>query len=89
VSQPSYLALHETRLPGAATVIIHILNRRHDDLLGTIRWYGPWRQYVFEPMSAVFSAGCLEEIQGAVREANAKQRERWAERRKPAQEVLL
>lgn len=30
--------------------------------LGTVRWYGPWRKYVFQPDYAVFDADCLREI---------------------------
>lgn len=31
--------------------------------LGIIKWYSPWRQYVFYPAeSTLFSSGCLQEI---------------------------
>ena len=35
--------------------------------LGTIRWYGPWRQYCFFPEpDTVWSAGCLADVQTAI-----------------------
>jgi len=38
-------------------------------LLGEVRWYAPWRRYVFAPASAtVFDAGCLAEIRTFIRD---------------------
>jgi hypothetical protein len=38
-------------------------------VLGTIRWWGAWRQYVFFPgAGCLFSAGCLEDINAQIRE---------------------
>lgn len=33
-------------------------------LLGTVKWYSPWRRYVFypAPIESLFDAGCLDEI---------------------------
>lgn len=32
-------------------------------LLGTVKWYAPWRKYVFEPLSqTIYDAACLTEI---------------------------
>lgn len=39
-----------------------VRNKRSNDLLGDIGWHGPWRQYVFDPYSAIFNAGCLRDI---------------------------
>jgi len=39
--------------------------------LGTIRWYGPWRQYCFMPdpdAETVFSAGCLQDIESHIKQ---------------------
>jgi hypothetical protein len=41
------------------------------DPLGTIEWYGRWRQYIFEPeIGAVFSADCLRDLAGFVEKVN-------------------
>lgn len=46
-------------------------------LLGTIAWYGNWRQYVFEPEAdTLFNDGCLEAIRKALKEANHQQRQK-------------
>lgn len=40
-------------------------NNHSDDCLGTVKWYGPWRQYCFfpEPIDGlVFNDGCLKDI---------------------------
>ena len=45
------------------TSIWHCRNDRSDDLLGEIKWYGPWRQYCFYPVpETIFNVGCLEDI---------------------------
>lgn len=53
------------------------VNTRHGDKLGTVSWYQPWRQFVFEPANTyladallVFSAGCLRDIQDFIEAAN-------------------
>lgn len=74
----SYLDVRGEIRPGAKTVVIHVHSKSHGDRLGTIRWYGAWRQYIFEPTEAIFSEGCLKEIEAYLRGANAKQREMWA-----------
>jgi hypothetical protein len=49
--------------PSGKTSIFRV-ETRNGGLLGTIRWYGPWRQYVFEPVpNTIWSAGCLNDVQ--------------------------
>lgn len=50
--------------------------------LGSVKWYGPWRQYCyFATSEVVYSAGCLADIQDfltrikAVRTKNDQRRE--------------
>jgi len=60
-----YLAIREFgSSPSGKTRRFIVENRRRDEILGYIRWYGPWRQYTFypEPLT-VWSAGCLAEVQ--------------------------
>lgn len=34
-----------------------------DEVLGSVKWYGPWRQYSFFPIPiTVFNRTCLEDI---------------------------
>lgn len=45
------------------TLVWDVINKRSGDLIGRIKYHGPWRQYCFFPSSfTVFSSGCLEEI---------------------------
>lgn len=50
-------------------------NNRSDGNLGTVRWYGPWRQYCFLPApDCVFSSGCLKDIDTFVDQLMAARR---------------
>ena len=49
--------------PKRKTRVYNILSKR-GDALGSIRWYGPWRQYCLMPHKlTVWSAGCLVDVQ--------------------------
>jgi len=40
-----------------------VLNIKSDDILGWIKWYGPWRQYCFFPLhNTIFNNGCMLDI---------------------------
>jgi len=67
------------RNPSTTVWICH--NTKYGDILGSVSWYGPWRQYCFFPEHGiVFSAGCMADIQAFIQEAmadhNAKREER-------------
>jgi hypothetical protein len=39
-------------------------NTHHGEELGIIKWWGAWRQYCYFPtVEAIYSAGCLQDIQ--------------------------
>ena len=45
------------------TSVYHCLRNSSGDVLGEVKWYGPWRQYCFYPaFSTVFNSGCLDGI---------------------------
>jgi hypothetical protein len=58
--------------PKPKTQVWHVLSKRDQALLGTIKYHAPWRQYCFFPMEnfcgeiklaeVVFSAGCMLDI---------------------------
>lgn len=51
-----------------------VLSKSQGAVLGTIEWYGPWRQYCFNPDECcVFSPGCLDDISAFIK---SKMRER-------------
>jgi len=54
-----------------------VANRKNNDVLGVILWYGPWRQYVFVPTlsyETIYSPGCLRDIADFVQETTAEHR---------------
>ena len=45
------------------TSLWHVYSKRSGYLLGEIRWYGGWRQYVFCPCpSTIFNRTCLRDL---------------------------
>lgn len=51
------------------TQVWHVLTKERQDVLGEIRWFGRWRQYVFFPSEdTAFSNGCLDEISAFLKE---------------------
>ena len=45
------------------TDIYGVYSKKHDLMLGEIKWHGPWRQYVFFPESdSLWSTGCLMDV---------------------------
>jgi len=45
------------------TKVYGIYSKHYGDLLGTIKWYAPWRQYCFFPEhDTIWSNSCLREV---------------------------
>lgn len=45
------------------TEIWEVFNLNEDDYLGVVKWYGPWRKYVFHPGDdTFFDDECMKEI---------------------------
>ena len=74
----SYIVIkYERPSPSGKTRIFRVDSKRGDNL-GEIRWYGPWRQYVFMPESGtIWSAGCLADVITALNNTKASPAERW------------
>lgn len=65
-----YLTFQDVTPEGRLTRIVEVI-AVHGVLLGSIRWYGAWRQYVFAPEpGCVFNVGCLKTIETNVRVMN-------------------
>lgn len=55
------------------THVVQVVNRKNKVLLGTIKWYGSWRQYCFYPESnKIFNRNCLSDIESVIRYMNAE-----------------
>ena len=56
--------------PKRKTTIFEIRNKRSGDMLGDVKWYGPWRQFCFFPLAGtVWSNGCLYDIKDVIAKA--------------------
>jgi len=50
------------------TVVYECRNNRSGEVLGEVKWYGPWRQYCFHVAggapytTAIFNVGCMKDI---------------------------
>lgn len=63
------------RSASGKTEVWRVTSMSSGDLLGGVSWYGPWRQYVFEPEGGcVFNNGCLNDVSGFLAEMNASHR---------------
>jgi len=63
------------------TGVYVVLSKSQDELLGTIKWYGCWRQYIFVPerdfeLEFYFSSSCLHYIAEYLQKLNREQREK-------------
>lgn len=62
-----YLNFVDTTPEGRKTRIIEVRSKSSGDLLGTIKWFGRWRQYTFFPEpETTFNTDCMASISGAV-----------------------
>lgn len=66
------------RTPNHKTQICYVLTRRDRMLLGTISYYGRWRQYTFSALSqsVVLNKGCLRDIADQCEVMTGEQRQR-------------
>lgn len=48
---------------GGKTKVFACINNRSGAQLGSVHWYGAWRQYCYFPApECVYNAGCLDDI---------------------------
>jgi hypothetical protein len=50
------------KLPGQKTNTYEIRSTLTNQILGSIKWWSPWRKYVFSPHDSMFDARCLTEV---------------------------
>jgi hypothetical protein len=62
---------------GRKTRVVEVRSKRSGDLLGTIKWFGRWRQYTFWPEpETIFNAECLTDVETALGRLNDAHRAR-------------
>lgn len=58
------------------TQVFQVVNIHNGSILGIIKWYGQWRQYVFYPNAdCLFSEGCMTDIINFMRNLMKKHRD--------------
>jgi hypothetical protein len=61
--ESEYLKFRDVQKLDRKTKFIEVVSKQHGFILGEIRWYGAWRQYVFYPSSdSLYNWKCLSEI---------------------------
>jgi hypothetical protein len=64
------------------TQIWSLFSQRHGNLLGVIKWYGPWRQYCFYPeKESVWSLKCLHDVKEFLQTCNKVWRDMQVKKR--------
>lgn len=47
------------------TQLYEVVSAHRGTVLGRISWYGPWRQYIFEPeLDTIWNKECLQDLVG-------------------------
>ena len=60
---------------GAKTCVWNVVSKNNGIILGTIKWYGPWRQYCFYPCyETIYNKDCLNVIIEFIKENKDKRR---------------
>lgn len=63
------------------TKVWAICSTEDEQFLGSIYWYGPWRQYIFEPSdSTLWHKGCLQDVVEFLDKVNREHREKRNEK---------
>ena len=68
--------------PQRVTAQWDVINKNSGTVLGSISWYGAWRQYCFFTLDdIVFSTSCLEEINTFIKGQNRRHAEKLKARK--------
>ena len=63
MNESNYLIFEKHTIPNHKLPIYTVKNKQSNCKLGTIKFYGAWRKFVFEPVeNVIFDASCLNDI---------------------------
>ena len=48
--------------PKPRTKVWGVYSKHTDELLGEVKWHGPWRQYCFDDEKIVMAQSCLDDL---------------------------
>ena len=75
MAESRYLEFVRDQPRDRKTPIVVVRAKSDGTVLGSISWFGRWRQFCFWPKSnTVFNAGCMTDIQGKIAELHAERR---------------
>lgn len=81
--QSEYLRFVRDPAYKGKTQVWSVASKTSGETLGTIRWWGAWRQYVFVPFPrTLYNTGCMEDIVKAVKTLNDAWRKEHHAKRK-------
>lgn len=70
-----YIYLQEWSHPTGKTRRFDVINRRSEMPIGTVQWYGAWRQYVLMPRpGTVWNPDCLRFVNEKITELMEERR---------------
>ena len=74
----AYIRLTDGRqTPSGKTLLWDVVTVDDNTLLGRVRWFAPWRKYVFAPLpDTLFEQDCLRTIAGQIEQKTAEHRSR-------------
>ena len=77
-----YITVYQLPIPkGRKTPVYNVIRNESHVVIGTLQWYGAWRQFCFYPCHAtIWSRDCLEDIRFALAWAEERRREARGER---------
>lgn len=71
----SYLRFESNPSPSGKTQQTVIYSNRSGLWLGTIKWYGNWRQYAFYPAKGtIWNPSCLNEVNAEIKRLMSERR---------------
>lgn len=75
IVEPQYIRFSDEQVPQQKTKKVVIYSVRDGAVLGIIKWYGPWRQFCFQPApGTTFNPDCLRQIMQRCQEETGLQR---------------
>ena len=79
-TENKYISIEKTASKNK-TDIYAVINKSGQYPIGTIYWYGAWRQYCFDAyLDMVFNSECLELITDFLKDINVKHRSNWKQK---------
>jgi len=67
IKETQYLIFEDQEIPKKKTKVINVVNINADEVIGVIKWYGPWRQYCFFPeFDTVWNITCLTDVNDVI-----------------------